>query len=82
MEAPREGSHLAPPSENDRRTQILENLLQRVREDKYPSTTVLDMIESMLHDDDIDEYTSLLFEAVRDDRYPSMDLMRRLHSFL
>ena len=73
---------MAPPSENDRRTQILENLLQRVREDKYPSTTVLDMIESMLHDDDIDEYTSLLFEAVRDDRYPSMDLMRRLHSFL
>ena len=73
-----------PPTKanSDLRTQILENLLHRVRDDRFPSPTMLDMIEAVLHPEDVNEYTALLFDKVRDVRYPSMDLMRRLYSFL
>ena len=73
-----------PPTKanSDLRVQILENLLRRVREDRFPSPTMLDMIEAALHPEDVDECTSLLFDKLRDVRFPSMDLMRRLYSFL
>lgn len=73
---------MAPPNETDLRTRILQNLLQRVREDHYPSATMMDMIEAVLHRDEVDEYTDVLFDKVSDRMYPSMDLMRRLYSFV
>jgi hypothetical protein len=69
---------MASRDDIDLRTQILEHLLQRVRADRFPSATVLDMIQSLIHDDELDQYASILLAKVRDDTYPSMDLMRRL----
>ena len=76
------GQPMAPPNKTDLRTRILENLLQRVRDDLYPSATMLDMIEAVLRRDEVDEYTDVLFDKVNDQMYPSMDLLRRLHSFV
>ena len=73
---------MAPPNKTDLRTRILENLLQRVRDDHYPSATMLDMIEAVLRRDEVDEYTDVLFGKVIDQMYPSTDLLRRLHSFV
>jgi hypothetical protein len=74
---------MATSSSSDLRSQILENLLQRIRNDRFPSSTMLDMAEKALRDDEeLEEYTSLLLGKVRDDTYPSMDLMRRLFSFI
>ncbi|NUR07733.1 MAG: hypothetical protein HOQ45_12090 [Nocardioidaceae bacterium] len=73
---------MARSSKSDLRGQMLEYLLERVQEDAYPSATMLDAIEAIVRDDEVDEYTSVLFEKVRGAEYPSMDLIRRLYGFL
>ncbi len=69
--------------ENDVRDQVLHTLLDKVREDPFPSPTMLDMIEGMLQDDenDVAAYTGLLMEKVRGDAFPSLDHLRRLQAF-
>jgi len=61
--------------------QILEILLDQVRQDTYPSTTVLDMIEQRLRPNDVTDYTDVLIEKIKDDAYPSLDMLRRLQQF-
>jgi hypothetical protein len=67
--------------QNDLHEQIFEVLLDKVRDDPYPSTTHLDMIESILQDGDSEPYTDALLEKVRDDAFPSIDHLRRLMKF-
>lgn len=68
------------PNDNgpDLRAQVLQLLLDRINDDKYPSYTMLDMVESLLHDDEREDYVSVLLAKVGQDAYPSMDLLRRL----
>jgi len=61
--------------------QILGMLLDKVREDLYPSSTHLDMIEQMLHEDEIEEYAGVLLDKVSGENYPSLDHLRRLRNF-
>lgn len=58
--------------------EIVEMLMDKVREDPYPSTTHLDMIESVMHDEDVDAYAEALLDKVRLDTYPSIDHLNRL----
>jgi hypothetical protein len=67
--------------EDDLHAQILEVLLDLVRSDTYPSTTHLDIIESLLRDDESDQYAEILLEKVRGDAYPSFDHLQRLMKF-
>lgn len=62
----------------DLHSQIFELLLDKVRTDPYPSTTQLDMIESILRDDETEEYAEALMDKVRTDTYPSIDHLNRL----
>jgi hypothetical protein len=59
-------------------SQIVELLLDKVRDDPYPSTTHLDMLEAMLHDDEVEPYAEALMDKVRLDTYPSIDHLNRL----
>jgi hypothetical protein len=61
--------------------QILEMLLDKVREDLYPSTTHLDLIEQMLREDEVEEYASILLDKVSGENYPSLDYLRRLQNY-
>jgi hypothetical protein len=63
---------------DDLHGQILEMLLDKVRDDPYPSTTHLDMIESIMRDDDVESYAEVLLDKVRLDDYPSYDHLNRL----
>jgi hypothetical protein len=65
----------------DLHAQILELLLEKVRDDPYPSTTHLDLIEQILRDDETEQYTSILIDKVSDESYPSLDHLRRLQNF-
>ncbi|HEX4688775.1 MAG TPA: hypothetical protein VH228_18505 [Nocardioides sp.] len=68
--------------DHDLHSQIFELILSKVRDDAYPSTTHLDMIEEMLRDEDeVEEYSSALIDKVRLDTYPSIDHLRRLMNF-
>jgi hypothetical protein len=65
----------------DLHRQILEVLLDKVRQDPYPSVTVLDLIEQRLRPHDVEEYTGVLMDKVKDDTYPSLDHLQRLMRF-
>ena len=65
----------------DLHAQILEILLEKVRNDPYPSTTHLDLIEQIMRDDEADEYTRILMKRVSGETYPSLDVLRRLQNF-
>lgn len=60
------------------RSEMVRLLLSKVASDTYPSTTMLDLIEEIVTDEDRDEYIQVLWEKVRDDTYPSLALMTRL----
>ena len=60
------------------RTEVLETLMAKVEADTYPSNTMLDIIESLIGPDEIDDYAEILLAKVRAENYPSLDLLRRL----
>jgi hypothetical protein len=65
-------------SADDARAELLTTLLQKVQNDAYPSTTMLDMIETLLTAEEQPTYVVLLQDKLRDERYPSMPLLNRL----
>ncbi len=67
------------PQERQRQS-VLELLLDKVREDHYPSATHLDLIEELLTPEDLDAYREVLFEKVANETYPSTSILKRLVS--
>jgi hypothetical protein len=65
------------PSEKARR-QLFAVLYDKVSEDKYPSPTMLDVLERLMTPDDIETYAELLLSKIRDETYPSMSMVRRV----
>ena len=53
-------------------------MLDRLRDDTYPSITQMDLIEEMLPPELVPEYLAILTEKVQNARYPSTDLLDRL----
>jgi hypothetical protein len=62
----------------DARELLLDALLDKVADEKFPSVTMLDLIESLLHPDDVQIYARVLVSKVREDRYPSIPMLRRI----
>jgi hypothetical protein len=73
---------MADDDGNDLHAQIFELLLGKVRDDPFPSTTMLDMIELMIRPEQVEEYASVLMEKVSQENFPSLDHLRRLQSFV
>ena len=57
---------------------LMTALLEKVQEDKYPSSTMLDLIEELLTEEEEPAYVLLLQEKIREDRFPSISLIKRL----
>jgi hypothetical protein len=57
---------------------LVEFLLEKVREDAYPSTTHLDLIEQSIPRYMIPEYLAVLMEKVEQDCFPSIPMLRRM----
>ena len=57
---------------------LINALLEKVQDDPYPSSTMLDLIEEMLTDEEVPAYVLLLQEKIRRDRFPSVSMMQRL----
>ncbi|MDH2415870.1 hypothetical protein [Nocardioides sp. CER19] len=53
-------------------------LIEKVRRDPYPSTTMMDLIEEILAPEDVPAYAGVLMEKIRNDEFPSIDLMARV----
>lgn len=62
------------------RHELLEALMAKIDADVYPSTTMLDMIESLLGPDDVPAYAESLLTRIRNDQFPSVSLMQRVQN--
>jgi hypothetical protein len=62
----------------DIRDAVLDMLLEKVDNYRYPSTTMLDDIERILTPWRREDYADVLMAKVRADRFPSHDMIERL----
>jgi hypothetical protein len=52
-------------------------LLDKVRQDRYPSNAHMDLIEAVVGPEQLDDYLEALLEKVASERYPSIPMLRR-----
>jgi hypothetical protein len=57
---------------------IAEVLLDKVREDRFPSATQLTLIEELLPREMLPDYLEVLIEKTEQDRFPSVYILRRI----
>ena len=62
----------------DVRSELLNQLLDKVTADLYPSETMLDMIEELLTPADVPRYARVLLSKVADDQFPSVSMLARI----
>jgi hypothetical protein len=59
-----------------------ELLLDRIRADRYPSITYMDMLEEIATPRVMVEYTLHLFEPIESETHPSLPMMRRVQGLV
>lgn len=69
-------------SKYDVRVELLRQLLQKVHEDPFPSTTMLDQIEALLEPDEVPVYARILMAKIEDENFPSIDMIRRVFALV
>lgn len=57
---------------------VFELLLDKVRNDRYPSTGMLDLLESAMIGPEREQLVEVLMEKVEADRFPSMPMLQRI----
>lgn len=62
----------------DLHDQVFGAIFDKVRQDRYPSSQQLDLLEQHLVGHERAEFVEILLDKVRRDRYPSMSMVRRL----
>jgi hypothetical protein len=58
--------------------QIAEMLLEKVRDDRYPSATQMAYLEEIIPRDMIPEYMDVLLEKLANDKIPSIPMIQRI----
>jgi hypothetical protein len=71
-------SHDGPTIGEEARNAISRILLEKVRQDRYPSVTQMEMIEQLMPPYLLRDYLNVLLEKVVLDSRPSIPLMRRI----
>jgi hypothetical protein len=65
---------------DDLRKSLLKILMDKVAGDRYPSVTMLDLIEAMIQPDELPAYVEVLLDHIQESTYPSMDMIRRVEA--
>jgi len=73
---------MAQVTNEDARQALVRTLLDKVQDDPYPSTTMLDMLEELLTPNEIPAYVVLLQDRLREDRFPSIPMLKRLRALV
>jgi hypothetical protein len=63
---------------DEARAWFVEALLDKVRDDRYPSATHLALIEETLPREMVSDYLEVLMEKVAQDTVPSVPMLRRI----
>jgi hypothetical protein len=67
-----------PEEVEQTRLALIDLLLSKVKDDRFPSATMLDLLEQMLTPEELPAYASILMEKIAADTYPSASMMKRL----
>lgn len=67
-----------PTIGDEARNAVSRLLIERVRQDKYPSSTHMDLIEQTIPPWVMREYLNVLLEKMAKDTWPSIPLMQRI----
>ena len=59
-------------------TTLANLLLQRIRQDEYPSATEMQLLESIIPSSMVGEYLDVLIEKVQADTWPSIPMIQRI----
>jgi hypothetical protein len=62
----------------DVRGELVDLLLQNIASDRYPSATMMNLVEELLTPDDLPAYAAILMDKVQTETYPSVSMLRRL----
>jgi hypothetical protein len=60
------------------RVKYLAALIEKVREDRHPSTTHMNLIEQSIPDAWLPEYIDVLLEKIEGENYPSTSMLKRI----
>jgi hypothetical protein len=61
------------------RSRIVDSLLEKVEDTRFPSAELLDRVESAIStEDELAEYAEILVKKLEDTRFPSKELFDRL----
>ena len=63
---------------DEARGMFVQFLLERVRQDAYPSWTHLNLIEESIPQAMLPDYLEILVEKAAGDKYPSIPMLRRI----
>jgi hypothetical protein len=53
-------------------------LLDKIRQDRFPSASVMDLVEQNLDERQLSAYGQALLDKITDERFPSHDMIKRL----
>jgi hypothetical protein len=62
------------------RARYVEMLMERVREEDFPSNDHLNRIEELLTPDTVDDYLAILMEKVEETQFPSVSMLDRIEA--
>ncbi|HKF86619.1 MAG TPA: hypothetical protein VKB85_00925 [Propionibacteriaceae bacterium] len=62
----------------DVRGEVVDLLLQNIASDRYPSVTMMNLVEKLLTPDDVSAYAAILMDKIQTETYPSIAILRRL----
>ena len=60
------------------RAKFLLLLMERIQQERHPSSTHMDMIEQSMPAQWIPDYLEILFEKIEDDPHPSIPMLSRI----
>jgi hypothetical protein len=63
---------------DEARAEIVETLMEKIREDRFPSATQMAILEEVLPREMIPEYLDLLLDKIAEDTMPSIPMLRRI----
>jgi hypothetical protein len=63
---------------DEARVMFWQTLMNRVREDPYPSATHMSILEEALPAELLPDYIGVLLEKVAEDQHPSIPMLRRI----
>lgn len=66
----------------DPHRELVSMLLERVQQDPYPSSTMMDFVEELLRPEEIPGYAAVLLDKIRNETYPSLDMMARVRDLV